>query len=110
MKVLPEAFLSFFSPTHTTNVYREEKKAMEIRVNQKAPLDLILAHTFFLTDFCASYWFYVSAANIWAQVAPLTLLLKPTFHRLMFSPAFISSYYFFQPSEKSIISMGIYFS
>lgn len=42
-------FAHFFSPP-TPQMWPERKKDMKLRVNQKAPLYLILAHTFFLTE------------------------------------------------------------
>lgn len=90
MKVLPEAFLSFFFPTHITNVAREEKKRHE---NKTKPAGIFVFHTcsylFPNRTSVLSIDFMSLLANLCAQVVPLSLLLKPTFHRLVFSPAFI---------------------
>lgn len=92
MKVLPEAFLHIFFSPPTPQMWPERKKAMKLRVNQKAPLYLILAHTFFLTKLlyyllilclcckpvgssCSSY----SAPQTYFSQTSLVLLLSYSF-------------------------------
>lgn len=105
MKVLPEAFLHIFFPTHTTKVARE-KKSHEIK---SKPEGTFVSHT-------CSYFFpnKTSVLSIdfmsLLQTCGLKLLLLQCSSNLLFTDFFSTAFIvFFHPSEKSVIYMRIYF-